>query len=205
MPLVKRRYRIPCRGEECLKLYELVKERVPSIEHVEFAVTSNGLIVDAYGYETDLKKLWIELKNYSRMAKGVSGPGLQAFSIDVIVKLTRKTFPPEVLVKILEKQGYKARLEDGTIYTNIEKNRILELVERISELNTAIRGRVKGTAARYFIITVTIITGLQLDDAINHAVEAGLLGVDESGLYVLKHEWRDAVDLFIKSFKQQNE
>ncbi|MEL9909226.1 MAG: DUF2067 domain-containing protein [Desulfurococcus sp.] len=205
MPLVKRRYRVPCRGEECLKLYELVKDRVPSIEHVEFAVTSNGLIIDAYGYETDLKKLWIELKNYSKMVKGVGGPGLQAFSIDTIVKLIRKTFPPEVLVKILEKQGYKARLEDDTIYTNMEKNRLLELVERISELNTAVRGRVKGAAARYFIITVTIITGLQLDDAINHAVEAGLLGVDESGLYVLKHEWRDAVDLFIKSFKQQNE
>lgn len=202
MPLVKRRFRVPCRGEECLKLYEYVKDRVPSLEHVEFKVSGSGLVVEAYGYETDVKRLWSELRSYVRALRHVSTRGLNSFRVDYIVKLTGKTFPPDVLVEVLSRQGHRVEAGEGVIYTSAGVDEVLGLVERISELNSVAKNIAKGTAARYFIVSASLLTGLPPQEIVERAVGLQLMEPDESGAYLLKHEWRRALDLLVRYLKQ---
>lgn len=204
MPLVKRRFRVPCRGDECIKLYEYVKEKAPSIEYVEYEVSDNGLIINAYGYESEVKKLWSMVKNYVKVWKGiVEKPG--SYRVDALVKVTRKTFPPEVLVIVLEKQGYFAEYNsgDGVIYTNAGSERVIELINRISELNSIVKDMVKGTATRYFALASSILTGLQPAEVLEVASRLGLAEPSDEGRYALKYEWRRAIDLFIKNSRKQ--
>jgi len=204
LPLVKRRFRVPCRGDECIKLYEYVKEKAPSIEYVEYEVSDNGLIINAYGYESDVKKLWNTVKNYVKVWRGVAEkPG--SYRVDALVKVTRKTFPPEVLVIVLEKQGYFAEYNsgDGAIYTNAGSERVIELINRISELNNIVKDMVKGTATRYFTLASSILTGLQPAEVLEVASRLGLVEPSDEGRYALKYEWRRAIDLFIKNSRKQ--
>lgn len=208
MPLVKRRFFIPCREEECAKLYEIVKDRLPALSHVEFTFTSKGLFVEAYGYESDVKATWFEIKRVLRSLKEAlsSRKGLRKYSVELITQTTRKTFSPELLVEVVKRMGYRAVFvrEENTILSDMSFEEMTRLAEQIADKNTTLARISKNTSTRYYLVACTVLTGLPVEDVVKISQSLGLVEVDESGKVAVKSEWRSCIDKFYGSFKQSS-
>ncbi len=57
MPLIKRSFFIPCRGDECLKLLEALKS-ILNVNEATISISEGGILIELYGYKTDIKRFW---------------------------------------------------------------------------------------------------------------------------------------------------
>lgn len=204
MPLVKRRFFISCKEEECIKLYEFVKDRLPALSYVELTVTSKGLLVEIYGYESDIKTAWMEIRKIIKSIREVSSTrGLKRYSVEFITQVTKKTFSPELLVEIIKRLGYRAVFlrEENTLLSDMDFNNIVILVERIAEQNTMLAKISKNTSTRYYLVACAVLTGLPIEDIIKISRDLDLLFISEDGKVALKSEWKSSLNKFYKNFK----
>jgi len=206
LPLIKRFFYIPCRGEECFKLAELIKEKIPSVEYVDITIEENGLYITMYGYKTDIKYAWEYIRrlisSYKSSITALKG-GVKRIKIEYLVEKTRKTFPPIVLVEILERLGYKAGLnQDKTeIYTDAPTELIEEIVNKIWEVINAIKYDVRGTTSKYFAVVLSIVLKMEPEQVLSRAYSMGIMDKDEEGKYRIKKEWRKALNEFISEYR----
>jgi len=212
LPLIKRRFHIPCREDECLKLYELLKERLPPVSYVSIELTNKGLLVEAYGYESDVKQLWIEAKKLIGPLKEVWGKsGLKKYEVDLLARIARKTLPPRVLVEVLRKMLYVAEYDDNSnaITTNAPRDEVLKLAEKVAELNTIVGKYAANTSTRYFIIAGSVLSGLDPEEVVRISMSLGLLrqheNDEESEKKELTVNWKEALENFLKNVKKQVE
>ncbi len=206
MPLIKRFFYIPCRGEECFKLAELIKEKIPSVEYIDITIEEDGLYITMYGYKTDIKYAWEYIRRLVSSYKSsitILKGGIKRIKIEYLVEKTRKTFPPIVLVEILEYLGYKAVLnKDKTeIYTDAPTELIEEIVNKIWEVINAIKYDVRGTTSKYFIVVSSIVLKMDPEQVLSKAYSAGIMDKDEEGKYRIKKEWRKALNEFISEYR----
>ena len=206
MPLIKRFFYIPCRGEECFKLAELIREKIPSVEYVDITIEEDGLYITMYGYKTDIKYAWEYIRrlvsSYKSSITTLRG-GIKRIKIAYLVEKTRKTFPPIVLVEILERLGYKAGLnqEKTEIYTDAPTELIEEIVNKIWEVINAIKYDVRGTTSKYFVVVSSIVLKMDPEQVLSRAYSMGIMDKDEEGKYRIKKEWRKALNEFISEYK----
>lgn len=206
MPLIKRFFYIPCRGEECFKLAELIKEKIPSVEYVDITIEEDGLYITMYGYKTDIKYAWEYIRrlvsSYKSSITTLRG-GIKRIKIEYLVEKTRKTFPPIVLVEILEHLGYKAGLnQDKTeIYTDAPTELIEEIVNKIWEVINAIKYDVRGTTSKYFVVVSSIVLKMDPEQVLSRAYSMGIMDKDEEEKYRIKKEWRKALNEFISEYR----
>ena len=206
MPLIKRFFYIPCRGEECFKLAELIREKIPSVEYVDITIEEDGLYITMYGYKTDIKYAWEYIRrlisSYKSSITTLRG-GIKRIKIEYLVEKTRKTFPPIVLVEILGRLGYRAGLnQDKTeIYTDAPTELIEEIVNKIWEVINAIKYDVKGTTSKYFVVVLSIVLKMEPEQVLSRAYSMGMMDKDEEGKYRIKKEWRKALNEFISEYR----
>jgi hypothetical protein len=204
LPYVKRRMHIKCREDECLKLYELLKDKIPALSYVRLEMTSSGLLIEAYGYESEIKELWFVVrKTLASLREVLSAKPSKKYSVDLLVRMTRKTFPPEVLVEVLRARGHHAEFlsGEGVIVSSAPLEEVVELANKVAELNRE-AGRVsKGTSTRYFIAACSAILGTSVDDVVKISLELNILREDE-GKYTLTREWRKALNEVLKALKR---
>ena len=206
MPLIKRFFYIPCRGEECFKLAELIREKIPSVEYVDITIEEDGLYITMYGYKTDIKYAWEYIRrlvsSYKSSITTLKG-GIKRIKIEYLVEKTRKTFPPIVLVEILGRLGYRAGLnQDKTeIYTDAPTELIEEIVNKIWEVINAIKYDVKGTTSKYFVVVLSIVLKMEPEQVLSRAYSMGMMDKDEEGKYRIKKEWRKALNEFISEYR----
>ena len=206
MPLIKRFFYIPCRGEECFKLAELIREKIPSVEYLDITIEEDGLYITMYGYKTDIKYAWEYIRrlvsSYKSSITTLRG-GIKRIKIAYLVEKTRKTFPPIVLVEILERLGYKAGLnqEKTEIYTDAPTELIEEIVNKIWEVINAIKYGVRGTTSKYFVVVSSIVLKMDPEQVLSRAYSMGIMDKDEEGKYRIKKEWRKALNEFISEYK----
>ncbi len=206
MPLIKRFFYIPCRGEECFKLAELIREKIPSVEYLDITIEEDGLYITMYGYKTDIKYAWEYIRrlvsSYKSSITTLRG-GIKRIKIAYLVEKTRKTFPPIVLVEILERLGYKAGLnqEKTEIYTDAPTELIEEIVNKIWEVINAIKYDVRGTTSKYFVVVSSIVLKMDPEQVLSRAYSMGIMDKDEEGKYRIKKEWRKALNEFISEYK----
>ena len=129
MPLIKRSFYIPCRGDECFKLAEIIREKIPVVEQVDIEVGESGLYITMYGYKTDIKNAWSYIKRLVSSYKSaiIERGGVRRIKVEYIVEKTRHTFPPRLLVEILKHMGYTVELSENK--EDIITNASLEVVE----------------------------------------------------------------------------
>jgi len=206
LPLIKRFFYIPCRGEECFKLAELIKEKIPSVEYVDITIEEDGLYITMYGYKTDIKYAWEYIRrlvsSYKSSITTLKG-GVKRIKIEYLVEKIRKTFPPIVLVEILERLGYKAGLnQDKTeIYTDAPIELIEEIVNKIWEVINVIKYDVRGTTTKYFVVVLSIVLKMEPEQVLSRAHSMGIMDKDEEGKYRIKKEWRKALNEFISEYR----
>lgn len=208
MPLVKRRFFVPCREEECSKLYELVKDRLPPLSHAEFSFTSEGLFIEMYGYETDVKSAWLEIRRVLKSLKEALSArrGLKKHSVELINQTIRKTFPPGLLVEIAKRLGREAVFARGenAILSDMSFEEITRLAELVAENNASLAKISKNTSTRYYLVACVVLTGLPVEEVVEISRSLGLVDVEEDGRVVVKLEWRSALDKFYRNSKQQS-
>ncbi len=206
MPLIKRFFYIPCKGEECFKLAELIKEKIPSVEYIDITIEEDGLYIIMYGYKTDIKYAWEYIRrlvsSYKSSITTLKG-GVKRIKIEYLVEKIRKTFPPIVLVEILERLGYKAGLnQDKTeIYTDAPLELIEEIVNKIWEVINVIKYDVRGTTTKYFVVVLSIVLKMEPEQVLSRAHSMGIMDKDEEGKYRIKKEWRKALNEFINEYR----
>lgn len=187
-----------------MKLYELLKDRIPPMEYVSFEVTNKGLTIEAYGYETDIKALWFEIRKLLSPLREVMSKSKQSrrYNIDLIVRMIRKTFPPIVLVEVLKRKGCFAELAIGenAVVSDASLDEITETAAKIADVNLQALKVAKNTSARYYITALSVLSGLSVDDVVKFSTENGFLS-EEEGSYVLKLDWREALSKALKTLK----
>jgi hypothetical protein len=201
LPLVKKKFYIACTEQECLKLYELLKDRMPTIAQVIIEVTEKGLLVEAYGYETDIKDLWFSIKSLiGPLKEATRKAGIKKIKVELVTKTIHKTFPPRVLVETLRRKGFyiEYNAEDGSIVTSASFNEVVALADKIADLSVQASRLPATTSTRYFVIAACAITGLSIEEVINMAMEIGLIEQGEGGRYIVKRDWRESLDSFLK-------
>ena len=193
---------IPCREDECLKLYELAKDKLPATSYVEFQLTSKGLVIEAYGYETDVKALWFELKKLLPPLKEAlsTSKKVKKYEVGLVAKIIQKTFPPLVLVEVLKHKGYHARFlgESNSIESNASLEEVLEVASKVAELNIEAGKISRNTSTRYYIAALSALTGLPVEEVARLSVKHGLLR-EEGGVYVVTLDWREALNKALKT------
>ncbi|MCS7128286.1 MAG: DUF2067 domain-containing protein [Sulfolobales archaeon] len=68
MPLVKRSFFISCRGDECLKLIEVLRSSL-NVNEATVSISEGGIIIELYGYKTDIKRSWSKSRKVVRAFK----------------------------------------------------------------------------------------------------------------------------------------
>lgn len=206
MPLVKRRFYVSCREDECLKLYELLKDRIPSVNYVSMELTSRGLFVEVYGYESDIKDLWAEIKGLTGSLKEITRKsGLKRYEVSLLTKIIRKTFPPRILAEVLKRMSYRVEYSgsEDAIVTDAPGEEVTRLAEKIAELNTDAGKHAANTSTRYFIVAGCVLSGLTVEEVIRISAHLGLIEQLEGGKNMLTVDWRTALDEFLKNVKKQ--
>lgn len=207
MPFTKRRFVIPCREEECLKIYDLLKDKIPLVNQVLIEFTKSGILIEAYGYETDIKNLWYEVKKTTRSLREIErGIGLRRYSISLISRIIHDTFPPRLLVEALKKMHYSAEYSDegDVIVSNADLETVVKTASKISELNKITSRRASNTSTRYFLISASTVTDLEVEKVVKKAIELGLLEEVDEGKVILRLDWRQALDILIRNIKKEH-
>ncbi|MEM4557459.1 MAG: DUF2067 domain-containing protein [Desulfurococcaceae archaeon] len=205
VPLVKRRIHLPCREEECFKLYELLKDKIPSLSYLRFDITEKGLLIEAYGYETDIKSLWFELKRTLGVLREAMSKSKRSrkYSVELITRTIRKTFSPAILVEVLKRKGYQAEFisEENVVVSDALFEEVLNIAEKIADYNMQASRIAKNTSTRNYIVACSALTGLSIDDVVKVSVNMGILE-EENGKYVLREHWSEALDKVLKTIKR---
>ena len=198
MPLIKRFFQISCKGEECLKLAELIREKAPAVEYMDIEIREDALRITMYGYKTDIKNAWEYIRRLVSSYRSsiiTTRHGLRRIKIEYLVEKTSRTFPPILLVEILKYKGYKAILSDykDEIITDAEPKVLEELAVKIFDVINKIRFDVRGTVAKYYVAATSIILGVEPEQVIEKGILYGHLYRDEDGKIRIKKEWRQAL------------
>jgi len=199
LPLIKRSFFIKCRGEDCLKLAEMIREKMPSVEQVEVVFKNDGLYITMYGYKSDVQNAWRYLKSILPMFKPVTkDKGCIRINLDYLFKKLKNTFPPRLIVEILSIKGFKADYDDerNELVTNAGMDIVEEYALKIIELMNEVKYRVKGTTTKYYVVASAILTNQSIDEVINIGLNMNHLTiVDDKPC--LRIEWRKAIRDFI--------
>lgn len=206
MPLVKRRFYVSCKEDECLKLYELLKDRMPSVNYVSMELTGRGLFVEVYGYETDVKDLWAEIKGLTSSLKEITRKsGLRRYEVSLLTKIIRKTFPPRLLAEVLKRMSHRVEYsgDEDVIVTDAPSEDVTRLAEKIAELNAYVGKYAANTSTRYFMVAGCILSGLAVEEMIKISTRLGLIEQLGEGKSTLTVDWKKALDEFLKNVKKK--
>jgi len=205
MPLVKRFFYIPCRGEECLKLAEVIREKVPAVEQMDITVSDAGLYITMFGYETDVKNAWKYLRHLIGIYRSAvkAQHGVLRVKVEYLVAKIRRTFPPRLLVEILKRMGFRAEFDKEAveIKTNAPLDKIEELTKTIVKYIDEIKFTVRGTTTKYYVVSAAILSGLPVSEVLSIGLKLGHLKLDEDDKYVIQIDWRQALSDFIAKIR----
>ncbi|RLG80393.1 MAG: DUF2067 domain-containing protein [Thermoprotei archaeon] len=208
MPLIKRSFYVQCRGSDCFKLAELIKEKTPTVEYIDVSVTENGIYISVYGYKTDVKNVWRHIRKlvslyYSAVREF---KGLRRVKIEYLVDKLKRTFPPRLLVVIINHMGYRCELaEKGE---EIITEAPLELIESVASTIICkldeIKYDVKGITAKYYVVAGSALLGIPVDEVYKLGIKHGHLWVDNEGKFRLRVEWKQGLNELLEKYSRRN-
>ncbi|MEM0355137.1 MAG: DUF2067 family protein [Desulfurococcaceae archaeon] len=204
MPLVKKTFVIPCRGEECVDLSNTLLENISGTGTVTIEAKQNQIVVTIYGYKSEVRETWLILRKLVEEKKLLRlGKGLLKISLNQLAKVLRKTIPPKLLVEVLKRLGYYAVYEKGesAIVTNAPLEELKRISEELADSYSKTGGICRGTTTRYYLAALTVLTGLDLERIVENAEKLNHIYRDEDGKIVVRVEWVRALDEYIKTYR----
>lgn len=204
MPLVKKTFVIPCRGEECVDLSNTLLENLSGAGNVTIEAKQNNIVVTVYGYKSDVRETWMAIKNLLEEKRRLqpAGKGLIRINLNQLAKVLKRTVPPKLLVEVLKRYGYYATYEkeDSAVVTDVPLEELKRIAEQLGEAYLSIGNICRGTTTRYYLVALTVLTGGDLEKIVENAEKLNHVYRDEDGRIVVKVEWVRALDEYIKTY-----
>ncbi len=201
MARVKRTFYVSCSGEECIRLSEFLIENMKGFVDISIDAVDKGLYIEIYGYKTDVKNAWNRIKRLIAlyMEKEPRARGsLYHYTLESLIREIHRTFPPRLLAEIIRRMGYRVRIGEGYIETDMEPQGLKEIVSRIAGIMDDIKYDVRGKTTKYYVAAASILSGDDPFTVIENSLEKGILGEDEeTGKPMLRYEWRQALDMYL--------
>ncbi|MET1159386.1 MAG: DUF2067 family protein [Thermoprotei archaeon] len=205
MPLVKRVFYIPCKGDLCLKLAEIINEKAPAVEHAEIKISDNGLYITLYGYKTDVRNAWEYIKRIASLYLSAirDTGGIKRIKLEYLVDRLRRTFPPRLLAAILNYMGYRCEYDHdkNELVTDAPLEIIEDIAKKIAEIIDSIKYDVRGTTTKYYVVAASIILNTDLETVYRIGVEKKHLVLDEDGKYRIRIYWKQAIEELIREHR----
>ncbi|HUU79648.1 MAG TPA: DUF2067 family protein [candidate division Zixibacteria bacterium] len=106
------------------------------------------------------------------------------YNITQLSKMTGKTFPIQILLNVLEFQGYKAFKEEEAFLSTIDYDKLINVITLIDQTLTNMPYEVSTSSLRDVIATIAVAQGITNEEAISKARKIKI--VEEDDLQRLK-------------------
>ena len=106
------------------------------------------------------------------------------YNITQLSKMTGKTFPIQILLNVLEFQGYKAFKEEEAFFSTIDYDKLINVITLIDQTLTNMPYEVSTSSLRDVIATIAVAQGITNEEAISKARKIKI--VEEDDLQRLK-------------------
>ncbi len=195
--IVKRRFVIKC-GDYCEELLNKIMENV-KVGWMKAEIKGDSLHMEVRGLPYELRDVWYLIQDLKKEVLVTKGKGERSLDVVTISKLAKATAPLDALQIILNKMGYRARVEENTLITNAPIDTIIEITRKYFEIaqDEIVRFKVKGSSAKKFTIIASIILNMRPEEIINLALSLGLMREGDFK-YELTKEWRQALKEIIR-------
>ncbi len=194
-----REYYISCREEECWEILEALLESIKA-RNISYKVSDKGIWIRVSGLAPEAKQTWFQAKRIAASTKSLSRSrrGTQ-ISLEAVFSRVKATFPPQVLEEVLSLSGYPTSITGGEIVTAASPDTLLAAASRIAAASRSLPPRLRGSAARKFVLAASTVLGAEPSTVVEEAVDKGILMRDpDTGFLILTREWRSALRGFIR-------
>ncbi len=202
----KRELRITIENDELREefLNKLLEEL--KIDYVKVDVKGKSIIITLYGTKDVINYNWNIIKRlrkevtYIHMLKQPSK--IKRYLHSFLQKLSKTTFPLEVLEVVLKGKKFYAKIvDDEVLETNASLDEVLELAKDIGKNIQELRLITKSSAAKKFLASVMTILNLDSEEAKDLSLKLNIAEEDELGFIRLTKEWKEAVREVLKVFE----
>jgi len=156
------------------------------------------------GAKENIKDAIDMAKNLHQIVSGMLYPDSKDFynyDLKFLTKITGKTVPLKTLMRILNRQGYEATREEGTINAKIDFKAMKELIILLDKTLGEIPYEVSTSSLRDVIATMIILNDQTSEEAIALAKKKKITKEDDLNRLILAMESEQALEKCLKKAK----
>ncbi len=186
------------------------KEAILFLEALQKQVKIVDIIADYFpgkvnirfeGAKENLKEAIEMAKRIHQIVNGMLYPDRADFynyDIEFLSKTTGKTFPIKPLLQILELKGYETRREKDVIFSKIDYNDLLTLINQMDATMSEIPYEIATSSLRDVIIVIALAENSTIEQAISLAKNAKVVEEDDLNRLNLVVEPTQAIEKCLK-------
>ncbi|MHA1156319.1 MAG: DUF2067 family protein [Candidatus Heimdallarchaeota archaeon] len=189
--------------EEAILLLEAIQKQIKKVDIV--ADYNFGKInIRFEGTKDQLKEAVERAKYINQTINGMlytDADGFYDYEITYISKAIGKSVPVKILLRILELQGIESSRDENILYSKIEYNPLVKLINAIDTCLSSMPYEVSTKSLREVLTTIAVVKNLTVEKALALARKAKTIGEDEYKRLILSVEPSQAIDKCLKIAK----
>lgn len=189
--------------EEAILLLEAIQKQIKKVDIV--ADYNFGKVNIRFEGTKDLLKEAVERAKYiNQTINGMLYPdadGFYDYEITYISKAIGKSVPVKILLRILELQGIESSRDENILFSKIEYNPLVKLINAIDTCLSSMPYEVSTKSLREVLTTIAVVKNLTVEKALALARKAKTIGEDEYKRLILSVEPSQAIDKCLKIAK----
>ncbi len=189
--------------KEAILILEAIQKQIKKVDIV--ADYNFGKVNIRFEGTKDLLKEAVERAKYiNQTINGMLYPDVDGFydyEITYISKAIGKSVPVKILLRILELQGIESSRDENILFSKIEYNPLVKLINAIDNSLSSMPYEVSTKSLREVLTTIAVVKNLTIEKAIALAQKAKTIGEDEYKRLILSVEPSQAIDKCLKIAK----
>ncbi|MHA1462309.1 MAG: DUF2067 family protein [Candidatus Heimdallarchaeota archaeon] len=189
--------------EEAILLLEAIQKQIKKVDIV--ADYNFGKInIRFEGTKDQLKEAVERAKYINQTINGMlytDADGFYDYEITYISKAIGKSVPVKILLRILELQGIESSRDENILYSKIEYNPLVKLINAIDTCLSSMPYEVSTKSLREVLTTIAVVKNLTVEKALALARKAKTISEDEYKRLILSVEPSQAIDKCLKIAK----
>ena len=188
---------------EAILVLESMQKQIKMVDIIA-DYTAGKVNIRFEGVKEGLKEAVEIAKNIHQTVNGLLYPdsnGFYDYDITHLSKMTGKTIPIQVLLRILEIQGIESSREENFIYSKITYEQLIELINSIDSNLSLMPYEVATKSLREVLATIAVARKLTIEEVIAIAKKAKMIEEDEYNRLNLTIEPSQAIEKCLKKTK----